>query len=850
MAGFRKVRGVVAAGLLLVLCAASAGPLAAATDGPDDGPARYRELLQSGNLNNNLGRFELAEQAFRDALAACENAFGPEHPDCADPMTRLALEISNQERFEEAELVFQRAESLSREASSPLDHPRYLTYRAMGMANRRRFSEAFDLVTEANQRRQGVIQTTAAAAAKGESGARQALDHGMADLAHGLYVQAGMALRLGRPEDAKVTAHLARRLVLRVDGVPKWWTAVIDELLAVIDLRQGNIEAAEERLKLALETKRVALGNTRAVALSHLTLGAVYNEGQRDLDALQAMRPGLAIVNEELGEVPGVDVERLIPFLRSAHSETLRETDKRAALSAEMFVASQLVRSGGTAKAVARMAARFASGRPEVAALVRQAQEAARRRDQLRLDLGRAAISRGGQGSERRLADLRKAYAEAVKSASTLEEDLAEAFPDYARLAIPSPVPAKRLGELLGPDEALLHIVLGEEESFGFLVRGDAILAAPLGIGRADIESAVRELRQPFEEQGASIQPFDMAAAHALYRRLFSPFEEQLAGVRHLIVAPSGALLSLPFSLLITQPTTGLGPTDYARAAWLTKDMAVSVMPSVRAFADLRGLVKPSTAPLPFLGFGDPAVSGGKGMSALAAYCRTGGAIPPELLRGLLPLPETAQELRHVAGVLGAKPDALFLGNDATEEKLRGLDLDQYRILYFATHGLLPGELRCQAEPGLAFSPPQGPNDDPARDGLLDASEIADLKLDAELVVLSACNTGGGGSGQFGGEALSGLVRAFFQAGARSLLVSHWQVDSIATTRLMSGLFDRLAADPAGGAAEALRRAQIALIQNPETAHPAFWGAFTLVGASAGGGDRPALSALEQESGG
>ncbi|MEE8506907.1 MAG: tetratricopeptide repeat protein, partial [Kiloniellales bacterium] len=310
---YHKGRGALAIGLLLILCAAPAGPAAAAKDDSAKGPARYRDLLQGGTVNNNLGRFELAEQSFREALAVCEEAFGAGHPDCGDAMTRLALEISNQERYEEADLAFQRAEPLVRQASSPLDHPRYLTYLAMDMANRRQYAEAFDLAAKANQLRQGSIQITVAAAGKGEPGAKQALDNGMGDLAHGLYVQASILVRLERYEEARVTAHLARRLIMRVKSVPTWWTAIADELLALIDLRENDIESAEKRLQLALETKRVALGNTRAVALSHLALGAVYNEGQRDLAALKAMRPGLAIVNKELGEVPGVDVERLIP---------------------------------------------------------------------------------------------------------------------------------------------------------------------------------------------------------------------------------------------------------------------------------------------------------------------------------------------------------------------------------------------------------------------------------------------------------------------------------------------------------------------------------------------------------
>ena len=185
---------------------------------------------------------------------------------------------------------------------------------------------------------------------------------------------------------------------------------------------------------------------------------------------------------------------------------------------------------------------------------------------------------------------------------------------------------------------------------------------------------------------------------------------------------------------------------------------------------------------------------------------------------------------KPAAASLGASSDDLLIGAGATEEALRGRQLDQYRVLYFATHGLLPGELKCQAQPGLALAPPTGTPDRADRDGLLDASEVAALKLRADLVVLSACNTAGSGGGRFGGEALSGLAEAFFNAGARSLLVSHWQVPSESTMELMRGLFTKLGPDFEGGLSDAMEAAQAGLRNNPKSSHPVFWAAFTLVG--------------------
>jgi CHAT domain-containing protein len=133
----------------------------------------------------------------------------------------------------------------------------------------------------------------------------------------------------------------------------------------------------------------------------------------------------------------------------------------------------------------------------------------------------------------------------------------------------------------------------------------------------------------------------------------------------------------------------------------------------------------------------------------------------------------------------------------------------------------------CNDEPGLALSPGSGQST--GDDGLLEASEVAALHLNADLVVLSACNTAAGGD-PGGGEALQGLADAFFHAGARRLLVSHWEVSSTATVQLMTGVFDHAGAGFSNGLAESLRDAQLSLAGSPATAHPFYWAAFTVMG--------------------
>jgi CHAT domain-containing protein len=247
--------------------------------------------------------------------------------------------------------------------------------------------------------------------------------------------------------------------------------------------------------------------------------------------------------------------------------------------------------------------------------------------------------------------------------------------------------------------------------------------------------------------------------------------------------------------------------------------------------------VRQSNAPRPFLGFADPVIDPNSpaefaSVAAPAAWVRSSGVdfcadIRRQLM--LLPsLPETATEVSTVAAAVGA-PQSVVLGAAFTDARVKqmgaGDDLDQYRVLYFATHGLLPQTNGC-LQPSLVTS--TGLHDS---DGLLDVKEIPALKLDADLVVLSACNTGQSSDGAGGGgAALGGLVATFTYAGARNLLVSNWMVDSTATELLMSTLFTSSAATQG----EAMQAAQHAFITRSDAySHPFYWAAFSIVGDSA-----------------
>jgi CHAT domain-containing protein len=288
----------------------------------------------------------------------------------------------------------------------------------------------------------------------------------------------------------------------------------------------------------------------------------------------------------------------------------------------------------------------------------------------------------------------------------------------------------------------------------------------------------------------------------------------------------------------------GHDPTgkDLKSIDWLIRRHAIAILPSVSSLKVLRGQRTHVAALKPLIGFGDPVFKkGGNEIGTHVALNRGYASVYrglradlDVLANALPPLPETADELRAVAKSLGAPAEELRLGAAATETAVKQAKLDQYRIIYFATHALVSGETaqvaKGMAEPALALSLPAVATD--LDDGLLTSSEVAQLKLNADWVVLSACNTAA--AEKPGAEALSGLARAFFYAGARALLVSHWPVESDPAVKLMTTTFDAIAKNPKLTTAEALRQGMVTVMEdraNPDWANPSAWAPFVLVGA-------------------
>jgi len=549
-----------------------------------------------------------------------------------------------------------------------------------------------------------------------------------------------------------------------------------------------------------------------------------------------------------------------------------------------MFKTAQWALGSEAAQSLAKMAARSASGDPQLAALIRERQDLVaewQKRDALRNQaLARPSDQRDAEAD----AENTVRMAEIDRRIDAIDTRLAESFPDYAALARPAAISVETVQAQLNPDEALILFLdtrqfeAVPEESFAWVVTKTDHRWVRSELGKQALSREVAALRCGLDytawdgdtcatltgETYAQADffagkplPFDKARSHRLYKALFGEVEDMIEG-KDLLLVPSGALTQLPFQVLVTEPPAA--ESDRA-TAWLVRDHALAVLPAVSSLEALRRVGKSSAATRPLIGFGNPLLNGPDSRYAKLARlardkqtCRAGvgarlatllglrggvtrietrgGLADPSLIRRQTPLPETADELCAVARDIGADPRDIRLGASATEGTVKALsesgDLADYRIIHFATHGLTAGQLSENAEPGLLLTPPDKATR--ADDGYLSASEIASLKLDADWVILSACNTAAGNASE--AEALSGLARAFFYAQARALLVSHWEVNSQAAVKLVTSVVRAIARDSSMGRSEALRQAMLGLAGSRDLleAHPSYWAPFVVAG--------------------
>ncbi len=477
-----------------------------------------------------------------------------------------------------------------------------------------------------------------------------------------------------------------------------------------------------------------------------------------------------------------------------------------------VFEIAQMMKPSGTGATIARLGARLSAVSPELASL-------AKRREELRQKWPAVPDDQSND---------RKALA---KQVDELDTQLTKQFPKYVEISGTVAVSVQQAVATLSEDEALIAFLDTGDNYLVISANRAKMTLVKTRMSSDDINGLVRELRRGLELRGGRVPAYRGEAAYQLYRQLFEPTEGMWTDrPKHLILVPDGSLESIPFAVLLTAE---MARDDFVNAKWLSDKYTMTRVPSVASLMTLRAGAAGKAGGQPLLGVGDPALDGNPdtergGLGASKVVALRGGASVQDI-RALPRLPETADELRALQKSLKAPDGSLLLGQMATETSLKAEDLTKFQTLAFATHGLLAGEISGVEEPGLIMTPSAAAT--PIDDGYLSASDIAALNLNADIVLLSACNTAA--PEQVGAEGLSGLAKAFFFAGARNLVVSHWAVDSAATAALTTRMFENRATGKDASYSSALGDAMRGLRSSDggKYAHPLFWGPFEVVGA-------------------
>jgi CHAT domain-containing protein len=527
----------------------------------------------------------------------------------------------------------------------------------------------------------------------------------------------------------------------------------------------------------------------------------------------------------------------------------------------EAFRIADAARGSRVQVALSASSARAAIRDPELAKLAREAQDGSQRVNSLNAILLDLLSRRPDQQLPQVVAEMRRDIEKLQMRRGELGAEIERRFPEYTSLVDPRPVSLEAARKSLRPGESLIALFCTEDQTFVWAVPHTGAMAfAAVALGAIERSDIVRKLRRSLDSESGillrEIPAFDVALAHQLYTKLLVPVQVGWKDASSLIVVPHGGLGQLPFAVLPTEPSTATHEPErfesYRQVAWLSRKVSLTQLPSVTSLVTLRATKVERAPARTFAGFGDPifgkttpqsaalAAATTRGITTRSVYLASrGGAkqLDSAQLAQLPQLPDTAEEVREIAKALQAEEAKdVFLGAQASEKRVKSMDLSDRRVLLFATHGLIPGDLDGLTQPALALTNPAitGDKDD---DGLLAVDEIVGLRLNADLVVLSACNTASGDGD--GAEAVSGLGRAFFYAGARALLVSNWPVESVSARMLTTDLFARVVKEPQLAPAEALRRSMLGLIDQGtgkagdtafSYAHPTFWAPFTLVG--------------------
>jgi CHAT domain-containing protein len=598
-------------------------------------------------------------------------------------------------------------------------------------------------------------------------------------------------------------------------------------------------------------------------------------------EALEEFRRAIPIILSAGRDAETDDVinaaahEQRTRMLIESYMSLLARSSDTVSAAVESFPLADAIRGHSVQLALTLSGARAVAATPKLASLARREQDLAKQIAG-QFELLNALLARPREQRDESVRELQSRIDRLRAEHATARNQVASEFPTYAGLIDPKPPSVDAIRNALKPDEAFISFYFGSQRGFAWVIAPDRpVIFATIDLSAGDVAAKVKMLRSALDPQVALISEmpqFDVALAHDLYRRLLQPVEAGWKQAERLVVVTNGALGELPLGLLPTAPSLvdqSETPmfSGYRNVPWLARTHAVTTVPSAAAFLTLRRLPPGPAQRDKLIGFGDPYFNNDQAAEAEAQQHAAPAALAlaetdvrpdattrsvPIRLRAsphtedvdtarlaMLPrLPDTRDELIAVARALDVDPGkALYLGKEANEQNLKTIDLAHYGIVAFATHGLVPGDLDGLTQPALALAAPDVAGVD--GDGLLTMEKILALKLDADWVLLSACNTAAGAGA--GAEAASGLARAFFYAGTRAVLVTNWPVHSTSARELVSDLFRRQAADPKLTRDEALRQSMMALLDSKgfadsdgntlfSYAHPLFWAPYIIIG--------------------
>jgi CHAT domain-containing protein len=809
---------------------------------------QYDTLMTAGSRANQAERFAAAESAFRAALALQEKSLGAGNPNTATTLERLALQVSNQGRFAEADTLFARATTLAARSDDPLAAPRLQHYLALHLINQGKVEPALaDLETaergysallppqvlnahpirlasangfgEALANRELIAEPTVRAALIGTIEVRR--------------YRAVVLRDLGREADADAALASARALSAGNSLREPLEQGRLTRTAGADEQFKGQDAAAAASFEAAATSFGSVLPRSRPLAETLLLQAGAIGSKTGLKGALAACQEGIRILREEsIGVTPTV----VAPCLNIFDVAATADPAHRQELLGTMFEAAQLAQGGVTGTQIAQATARLAEGArdPKVAEAIRRRQDAGANLTTLERDRDDRTQAAAASGSQADLKDLDDKVAAARTALADADAALQAASPNYGQL-VQEVVPAADVFALLQPGEVFIAVDLSDTGGWTFALRNGEIKAARITADAPAMAKLVQRIRAGVEPTTDALPAFDTDAAYKIYQATLAGVASDLADVKSIVVAPTGPLLSVPFGILLTEPTA---PDKLAGAPWLLRRATIAHVPAAANFVSLRKIAGNSHATEPWFGFGDfhPVTLAQAEKSFPGASC----ADSAKLFASLPPLPFAGKELEAARQLLGGRPQDELLGTAFTADAVMKAKLKNYRILHFATHALLPAELRCQSEAAIITSAPLKAVD--ASGALLTVSDVVGLDLDADTVILSACNSGGGSVGEsdpknpakVSGESLSGLARAFFYAGARSLMVTHWSVNDQTAAYLVADSMRRV--HGGDGINQALREAQLSMLDGAGTtfpaalAHPFYWGPFALIG--------------------